>query len=43
MVKNKKKWKNDYKKKHAELLLMPKEVVMTLTLNLQPKQNLGKV
>jgi hypothetical protein len=43
MVKNKKKWKNGYKNKHAELLLVPKEVVTTLTLDLQPKQNLGKV
>jgi len=43
MVKNKKKWKNGYKKKHVELLLVPKEVVTTLTLDLQPKQNLGKV
>jgi len=39
----KKKWKNGYKKKHAKLLLLPKQVVTTLTLNLQPKQNVGKV
>jgi hypothetical protein len=44
MVKNKKKWKNGFIKKHVELLnLVPKEVVTTLTLDLQPKQNLGKV